>query len=104
MRLPPLPFGNRTRMNSDSGGQLPPCQPAGDPGCPELKWERCQRWPEQVISQEGNDPWHVPDLRIEVVVLPIVDRLGPNPDSVRHIGLSKSQIDPPLAKVIAEGS
>src|SRR5438270_194403 len=80
LHVPALPFGNRTRMNSESGGQLPPCQPGGDPTCPELKREAGRRWLERIIAQEGDDLWHVLNLRIEPVLLPIVDRGGPNPD------------------------
>jgi hypothetical protein len=100
LHLPSLPLGHRTPVDPEPGGELTPGQTGGDPGGLELQRKRSGGWLEWVIAQECDDLRHVLDLRIEAVVFPIVHRGGPNPDSVRHVRLSKAQIDQTLPEVV----
>ena len=75
-------------MNPKLRGKLPPGQPCADPGSLQAGQEAGRRRPKRVVSKELDDLGDVVNVRIEVMVLPGIDRRGPNADLAGQIRLA----------------
>lgn len=97
-----FPFGNRSWVNPDSSGKLPPRQPGGNARRFQPGRKGGRRRAERVVSEELDDPGYEADVRREVSILPGIDRRRVRTEPSGDVGLTQAQIHPPGADVVAE--
>jgi hypothetical protein len=88
LRLASFPLGNSRRVDSKAGGKLPTRKAPGYSGGFQAGRETWWRRPKRVVSQESDDIRYVLNVRIEVMVLPGIDRRGPDAQVPRQVGLA----------------